>query len=200
MRKEITKGKLVVFEGVSGVGKTTTLRETMMILETDNVVYNKGFVKDSVWHYLINTYPHSFTYYMDLIVQTGARIIPQLSRGQNVLQDRYYQTVDSFFPDCEWPHNEMFRKMFTPLFVKPDVYIHVKADLDVVTQRLSKFVEDEYRSSLVAHPERQVRREEKYMQIYDGMTCPKYILDTTGKKPQECADELIEILRRERIC
>ncbi|MGV8086153.1 MAG: hypothetical protein ACP5N1_00850 [Candidatus Woesearchaeota archaeon] len=194
------KGKLIVLEGVNGVGKTTTLKETMKLLDTDEVVYNKGFVKDTLWHYLINAYPHSFTYYLDLAVETYLKIKPLLASGKNVLQDRYFYTVDSYSPDCGWRHNEFFRKAFNSLFLKPDVYIHVTANLDLVTKRLSEFIEDEYRSSLVKHPERQVVREEKYMQIYNEITCPKYILNTTDKAPKDCANELIEILRREKIC
>ncbi|MFH1174587.1 MAG: hypothetical protein V1725_05605 [archaeon] len=196
------KGTFVIIEGISGVGKTTTVKEATHILDKPDtdIVYSKGFVKDSLWQYIINTYPHSGTYYLDLAVQTALRITPQLRKGKTVVQDRYVQTIDSFFPDCEWTHNRLFRKMLDPLFLKPDVYVHVTADIGEVTQRLSKFVEDDYRSSLVLHPERQVRREAKYREIFAELTCPKYVLDTSGKKPRDCAHELIDILRGERLC
>jgi thymidylate kinase len=197
------KGKFIVVEGVNGVGKTTTLMRAVYDLSdvsAGSFQYSKGFTQDSNWDSFIHHHPHSFTYYLDLAMKTQTSIRHLLKNGQTIIQDRYVQTVDSYLPDCEWKHNILVRRLFDPLFLKPDLYIHVKADLETIVGRLKMSATDEYRLGLIDHPDRIVMREKKYMDIYDGLTCPKYIVDTTGRSVDDCASEVVEIMRRETRC
>jgi len=194
------EGKFIVIEGVNGAGKTTTLNLALSLLECGSRVYSKGFTNSSSWDNFINSYPHSSTYYLDLALKTSNQIKPRLTEGKNVLQDRYVQTVDSFLPDSKWLHNQVLRELFDPFFLKPDLYVHFTASVDEVASRLSQTATDKYRLSLVDNPDKIKRREEEYKKIYNKLYCPKLIIDTTGRLPEDCAQELIQTIRRELKC
>lgn len=193
-------GNFVVIEGVNGAGKTSTLQAVLGILGKANLSYSKGFSNGSSWDHLIHQHPHSILYYLDLACKTQKKIKPQLARGKVVLQDRYVQTVDSYLPDSEWLHNQVARKLLDHLFLRPDLYIHFTASVGEVVSRLSKSASDAYRLDGVRHPEKNEMREEKYRKIYDELTCPKQVIDTTGRETNDCAQELVKILREELPC
>lgn len=193
-------GKLVVLEGVNGAGKTSILEAAIPELECAGFVYSKGFTNNTPWDSLINTHPHSLTYYVDLAYKTHRQIKPTLAKGKDVLQDRYVQTVDSFLPDSGWVHNQMIRRLFNPFFLVPDLYVHVTASVDEVVSRLAGDACDAYRLGLVQHPERIEQREVKYRELFDRLDCNKHVLDTTGRVAEDCAQELIHVIRRELKC
>ncbi|MBN1156405.1 hypothetical protein JXA85_02230 [Candidatus Woesearchaeota archaeon] len=191
-------GKLIVIEGVNGAGKTHSIKHALPMLE--GIKYNKGFSSTGLWSHCIHEHPHSLTYYIDLVIRTRTQVIPSLHEGFDVLQDRYVQTVDSFLPDAEYLHNQVFRKLLNPLFLEPNLYIHFTAAAETVAARLTRDRRDEYRTDLASHPELIKRREEKYREIYENLACPKHVIDTTGRSSRECGDELVEIIKREIKC
>ena len=122
MNKSFKKGKFIVVEGVNGAGKTTVLNQLLPDLSNEEYKYNKGFTLNSRWDRLINSHPHSFTYFLDIAWKTQKQIKPLLRNGKNVIQDRYIQSIDSYLPDCNRIYNQIFRGLMHPAFVRPDLY------------------------------------------------------------------------------
>lgn len=181
--------RLIVIEGLNGVGKTTTIDKA---LENYDAIYNKGFTEGTVWSNYLKHHPTSLQYYMDLALKTTT--IKSKLEHSEVWQDRYIQSVDSFLPDAKYKHNLFFRNIFDPLFLEPDVYIYVTAKTETIVERLKKDNRDSYRIDLTEHIEKIETRKTEYDMIFEEMNCEKYILDTTEKTPEECANELIEVL------
>ena len=194
------RGRFIIVEGVNGVGKTSTLNKALSTLNGDHFGYSKGFTNNFSWDRFINSRPHSFTYYLDLVYKTAAVIRPTLMQGRHIIQDRYVQTVDSFLPDCESAYNKAFRILFNPLFLEPDLYIHFYAEVDTIAARLRASATDDYRLDLAVNPDKIKERESRYKQIYDTLARPKHVLNTTEKPVEGCANELIDIIRRELKC
>jgi len=198
------RGNFVVFEGVSGSGKTSLIEELIRrdqaSLSYSKVSYSKGFERNSFLERLINQHPSSLAYYAYLTLKTFTKIKPKLRQGYVVLQDRYVYSVDSFAPDCYRYHNELFRKLFKLFMLQPDLYIHISASADELVKRLSVNPRDNYRAGLVKNPEKLIQSENNYRAIYQRLGCQKYSLDTTGKSIEQCADELLTIMRWKLKC
>jgi thymidylate kinase len=98
-------GKLIVFEGVCGTGKTAIAKELVNHLNEQGYrsVYNHGaFTKDSTGHFLrqnaLNS-PDVFSsnfYLANLIQNTLVRVKPLLSQGYVVIQDRYVDSIRTY--------------------------------------------------------------------------------------------------------
>ncbi len=191
-------GKFVVVEGLNRVGKTTILNAVMQMADEElqeRLHYSKGFTHDTTWGRWISSRPHSSAYYLDLAAKTARIIKPKLATDKIVLQDRYVQSVDTYLPDSEWIHNRLFRKLCTPFLLQPGFYVHVTASIDEIVDRLAED-KDEYRRGLRQHPQSMIERERKYKQVWEQFTCPKHLIDTTGRTAERCAEELLEFLHR----
>jgi thymidylate kinase len=194
----MNKGKFIVVEGMHRTGKTSTINLTLDNLKperTQKFVYNKGCDKSSAWGKYINSHPSSLFYYVDFAIKTKTRIIPMLSSGKNVIQDRYIYSVDSFWPDCNSSKNKIIRYLMTPLFLQPDIYVQFKANVETIVSRLiDENSNQPYRLDLIAHPDKITRRLEKYQNIYTKMNCVKYEIDTSNLTPKKSAEKFEEIL------
>ncbi len=193
--------KFMVVEGIDGAGKSTLIQTVLSMISEARILHSRGFTQNSVWDSVIHNNPHSWLYYVDLAVKTTRIVKPALTRGEIVLQDRYVQTVDTFSPDCNWNHNKVIRKVLDPLFLNPDLYIQVTANLDEITRRLSQTNPQEgYHAFLIQHPEEIEQREENYRKILTQISCPKYVINTTKRTPEDSALEFIDLVRRELKC
>lgn len=193
-------GKFIVIEGVSGVGKTTILKEIAKLISSKTLTYNKGFDNKSLWARHIQKYPHSFTYYLDLAIKTQFIIKPALAKGKMVLQDRYIFSVDSFLPDSKYWYNKIFRKLFSLFFINPDLYICITASTETIISRLNKEKRDNYRLDLAKNPNKIRLRKKEYMRIYKSVKCRKHIIDTTKRTSKQCALELIKYIKSDLKC
>ncbi|MFH1638352.1 MAG: hypothetical protein ABIB71_08055 [Candidatus Woesearchaeota archaeon] len=192
------QGRFIVVEGVDGSGKTTIIKQAISI-NNGKLLYGQSFTYGSRWDSFIHAHPSSLFYYLDIAVKTATDIRPKLMEGSTIIQDRYVQSVDSFLPDCKWLHNKAIRKALNPLFLRPDLYIHLAAGLDEIIARLSND-SSTYHETLISNPERIIGREKKYMEIFEGLDCHKQVINTGFREPKDCAEELIDAIRRYTGC
>jgi thymidylate kinase len=100
------KGRLIVLEGMSGVGKTTLARNWVKTL-TDRevpVIYLHGALSDTPVGRRFKEEVRSrkleltstYYYLADLVQLTQSQIQPMLKRGYVVIQDRYVDSIISF--------------------------------------------------------------------------------------------------------
>ena len=190
------RGKFIVFEGVDGVGKSTLIEKVKQ--EFPNTLKIRGFNHDSTWNKFINSNPSSVFYYFNFALQTE-QIRSAIRKGKTVLQDRYVQTVDTYAPDNARLHNKLTRKLFSPLFLEPDFYVYVSANIESIIDRL-RGDDQEFHQKLIQNPNRILERQEAYQEIYNNITSPKYQIDTTNRFPKDTGLELITTLRRQKIC
>ena len=181
------RGRFIVVEGVDGAGKTSVLRALAARPEGRDAVFSAGFTRRSRWDRFIHAHPASFFYFVDLLWKTFRTVRPALRQGRTVFQDRYVQTVDTYFPDAGFRHNRCLRWLLGPLLLKPDLFVLCVVDPAENVRRLraQSPSPDGYHETLVADPERLIARQRAYEQVYAGLACPKACLETTGRTVAE---------------
>ena len=183
----------VVVEGVDGAGKSALINCALEL--QPGWMSSRGFMRETRLDAMLHSHPHSAVYYLDMAAKTARQIRPALRDGKTVLQDRYVQTVDSYPPDCDRWYNKAVRQALGPLFLAPDVYVHVTACFDEIVRRLSENP-DGYHASLVKQPSLIEERMQRYQSIFDRLRCPKYVIDTTGRAASDAGRELVDVVRR----
>jgi len=102
---DMARGKLIVFEGVCGVGKTTVARQLIDRLSAMGLqsIYNHGACTYTElgrrFHQLTEdmSVPFSTAFYLaDLVQDTVRQIKPWLERGLYVIQDRYADSIIAY--------------------------------------------------------------------------------------------------------
>lgn len=197
------RGKFVVIEGVDASGKSSSLQKALSMIDTANIQTVKGFNHTTVWEKCIDRHPHSILYYLDLLQKNYALVQPCLKQGKHVIQDRYKQTVDTYEPDAGFLINRLFRIIADPWFLQPDIYIQFLANIETLLSRLSeenKKQSNPYHLMLINNPNHLERRQQRYREIYNGLQCHKYLIDTSEKTVEESAEKLISIFAKEEIC
>jgi dTMP kinase len=151
MKRNIYPGKLIVFTGVDGSGKTTHLYEAKHYIESKG---DKCFItkmpSDRIrkmyifheWHNgnkdLINNIDRVSLITLasgDRLLIQDTEIIPALKRGEYVLCDRYTYTGLVF-------SNDPLIKLISGRFIKPDLVFLTHAKLNIAEKRV-KSREDE---------------------------------------------------------
>jgi dTMP kinase len=132
-RYDMKKGLLVVFEGLDGAGKTTQINLLKDWFEKNNkIVYNTKqptdfYRKDKrVRNYLDkgivpNMYSIALLAAADRTYQNEAEIKPILSKGINIISDRYLYSSLAFFKARGIEYEEIIR--LNKNIEKPDVVI-----------------------------------------------------------------------------
>lgn len=134
-------GKLIVFEGIDGAGKSTQINELMSYLKNKNISTKKCSFKQSsiVYHSILKGKWENYDPYTSLllnlasITDTLAReIIPALKRGKVVLMDRY---VYSLLVRAKVRGvNDDFGHVLDVLR-KPDIIIYINVDVQTALHR-----------------------------------------------------------------
>ena len=192
------KGKFIIVEGIDGTGKTSTIKE--VIKNSKRFRYSKGFTFTSKWDNFVHARPNSMLYYTYLLTKTKYNIKPLLNKDLIVLQDRYIQSVDSFMPDCKRLHNRTIRKILSPLFLNPALYIYLTADIEVCINRLKREGNDKYHENyhleLINNVKKLTNRKKEYDKIFDSLQYPKVVIDTTNKNIGDCAQLIIKSIKK----
>lgn len=184
------KGKLIIFEGIDGSGKTTTIKRTMKILKDKNIVYVKGFTNDTRFSKFIHSNPDSSLFYFYFILKTSFVIKPLLAKGKIILLDRYKQSVDIFPPDSTLVRNKIVKFLSIPFFIKPDLYIHLKVSVKECIKRLIKKKDEEhkkYHMTLIKKPETLKLMLKEHDKVYNNIKGNKIAIDTTNKNIKQCS-------------
>lgn len=150
-------GKLIVIEGLSGVGKSTTANIIMSQLDKLNIsyIYNHGacssseFGRDLKKYMKKNSIDYKRAYEVapyfvaDLLQNTINVIKPKLEEGIYVVQDRYIDSVISYYRFIGRALNKKIdlKPIFDlylnlDLFLTPDINILCIADQKVILERL----------------------------------------------------------------
>ena len=140
------KGLLVVFEGLDGAGKTTQINLLKDWFENNNkIVYNTKqptdfYRKDKrVRNYLDkgivpNMYSIALLAAADRTYQNEAEIKPILSKGTNIISDRYLYSSLAFFKARGIKYQEI--RNINKDIEEPDIIIFLDIDPDKALERV----------------------------------------------------------------
>lgn len=189
--------KVIIIEGVDGTGKTAVITELGLSLNSRIV---QIFSRKTFLECFINDHPTSALYYAMIIFKTLFFILPAKLLGYYVLCDRYVQTVDTYSPDNNFWHNKVLRKLLSPFFIKPEIYIELVANALVIRKRLLGLAQEheekdsEYHRSLISDKTMLESRQGEYQKIFNSYDSVKLKLDTSFMTPKEVAREIINFI------
>lgn len=178
------RGKLIVCEGLDCSGKTTAIEE--VIKSNPEWVYSKGIGSKSRIGRFARRFPSTLMFLSELVYNIRTNIIPNLNKGNRVLQDRYDVSITSFVPSTERWYNQLLINFSRPLIPKPDaiVYFHLPLEerIDRLRQKGTK-----YELMLADNPGIITLREKGYEEWYKGFDGPKIRIDTEENNITETA-------------
>ena len=192
------RGKLYIFEGVDGVGKTSIVKEVegKLKLKKQKVLVVRPLAQESTLGKVLHKHPTSISFYLMILKKTLINILPKMILGYTVLCDRHIETVDTFSPDNRFIKNKIFRKLLAPLLVTPDLYVYVTAKENKITERLSKDTKNTYHQKLVSNPKEITNRQIAYQKIFDKHAGPKIRLDTSNETVDSSSKKLLEEIKK----
>ncbi len=140
------RGKLVVFEGLDGVGKTSAIRS---VIDQLTPSYDVAFLSEysnpnseNIRALLNNpsfscsTLTEAYLFYASRICLVRDQLIPALDAGKIVILDRFYHSTLAYqgaSPDVRAVH-----RLSKPELVEPDLVLLIDMDYDLIANRLSE--------------------------------------------------------------
>jgi len=194
----------IIIEGVDGVGKSTVCEYLALRLELESKrkpVIVKIFSRENKLEQYVHNHPTSFYYYIIISLKTLFLIFPAKISGKEVICDRYIETVDSYVPDKDYWYNKILRFIFSPLFIRPDIYIELTSQYEVIKERLKRVYKggegenDDYHKKLIDNEIYIKSRQEIYKSIFEKKKEFNLRLDTSYKKPEEVVEEIINLIK-----
>lgn len=162
MIKHYYPGKLIVFEGVDGAGKTTCLSK---LTKQSSYTYGKALGSKTLLGKIAHRFPSTLLFSLEMLGLSWLNIIPQLKQQKIILQDRYFFSIASHYPQTDKKINQLMLKMFEKLIIKPDLVIYLTVDSNKRIQRLKLAPPNPFHATLIKHPHLIQKREEKYQSI-----------------------------------
>ena len=202
----MSKGKLISFEGIEGVGKSTTINHIKQFLEKNHInVYctrEPGGTKfgESIRNILLNNKSVIYSE-AELLLMFAARnqhieevIIPKLNKGMWILCDRFIDAsfaYQGYGKKIELSKIEILVKNFTKN-IQPDLTIFFDLNYDLAKKRFPKNKKKDRFENL---------NDEFFYNVYNGyMELAKSnkkrikVVDSNQSKDKVC-DEIINILK-----
>lgn len=186
------KPQLIVFDGLDGAGKTSTIEE---IIRTDSnkFFYCKGLGSNTRIGEYAKTHPSFFIFMAELAYISNFIMNRKIREGNIILQDRYTPSIYSFSSDIN-PIQSFLGNFLLRFIRKIDALVYLTVDEKERINRLKKSIENLYHFQLINHPEVIREREALYSTIYLEFKGPKIKVDTThlslGKTSQICREFL----------
>lgn len=140
------KGKLIVFEGPDGAGKSTHVKMLVEKLSAKNKkVYTKNFIQwPLIKHSLLKSkwencdpYTSSLIYATALNDMMNQEVLPQLYAGNIVVLDRYIYSIIS--RGCVRGCNKEWLENLVSYFIKPNIIINMNIPILECLERKKKF-------------------------------------------------------------
>ena len=186
------KGKLIVCEGLDCSGKTTAIEQ--IINSNPRYVYSKGIGADSRFGRMARRFPSTFIFLSELVYNLYGNTIPNLRKGNIVLQDRYDISVTSFVPNTNRRYNKLLIAIIKPFIPKPDAVVYFNLPLEERIKRLREKGK-KYEMLLAENPEMITTREREYERWYEQFKGQKIRINTQEKNIKETARALEEFVQ-----
>lgn len=198
MRKNIWHGKLVLFEGLDGAGKTSVMLEVMKNIDGKiNLLYCKGVGSDTFWGRTAKRFAKTFLFLLELLDITYFSIEPALKAGKIILQDKYIFFVASHIPDVEKRLNKALIKLVYPLLFEPDLIFYFQVSPEERIRRLEgTALKNRFHEMLIDNPWLILEREKKYQELLSAFQNKVICVDTTGKSVSETASVVERELKK----
>ncbi len=174
---------LVVCEGLDCSGKTATVREAKKFCDA---VSSKGIMSYTLPGRISSRFPCELTLLTELFYLDRTFVRPNLERGNNVIQDRWYSSL------LAYNEGTFLRDLVIPKLSKPDVFVYVTVEREERLRRLREG-ENGHHIYLAENPRILEEMEERYMQIYRDFP-RRYTIDTTHMSREDCGRELARIV------
>lgn len=186
MKIKNQKGKMILFEGLDGAGKTTISKH---IIKNMDMFYCKGVGSNTFLGRAARKFAKTFLFLLELIYITHFSIKPALKKGKFVLQDKYIFFVASHIPDVETILNKLLIKLTNPLLIEPDLIIYFQVSVEQRIKRLTPSVnENRFHKILINNPWLITAREKKYEELLAPYQDKTIFLDTTNKTIEQVID------------
>lgn len=189
----MNSGRLLVFEGLDGSGKTTLIKR--LLEKNPEYVYSKAVASDTIFGKFARRHPSVITFMIDIVLLNLFKINPLLNGGKTILQDRYDLSVISF-PGAERWYNQIAITLLKPLIKKPDCVAYLTVSDEERIKRLRKDSENPYHKYLIENPGAIQERERRYLELYDKFDGDKEIISTDS--PLEKIIEDFKLLSYQR--
>lgn len=204
--KIITKGKLIVFEGLDGCGKSTQSKLLAKYLKsqkkptinvtnpTDSLIGGliRGRLKKE-WN--CSPYCLQLLFAADREYLTDKTILPTLNKGVNIVSDRYnYSTIAYGSLDC----NREWLEAVNSRFELPDLVIFLDVPPEICVERMK---EERESLELYETTEKLVKIRTNYINLLNKLILEnktKYVIIDGNKTIQEIAD-VVNTLMKEII-
>lgn len=191
----MNKGFFIVCEGLDCAGKTTVIKQAIEYLKKDNfpVSYSKGLKSNTLAGKISNIFPTTASLLTELLYLDNAYVKPSLEKGDNIIQDRWYNSVLSHNP--ENIKDKLLEKTLVPYLSKPDMLIYFSVSLDERIKRLKQKTRTRDHEILWRNPAIIRQKEERYISYYNNFNGSKAVLDTTNASVEESGYRLYEIIK-----
>ena len=122
---ERAKMSFIVCEGLDGAGKTTGIKNALEYLP--GFIYSRGLKTDTPAGRISKAHPSTLTLLTELLYLDRTFVRPNLERGYNIVQDRWYFSPLSHNPENK--RDRLLEKIFIPCLTKPDLLVYYTVSL-----------------------------------------------------------------------
>jgi thymidylate kinase len=195
MKKNRGKGKLILFEGLDGAGKTVTIRAMLAKLSRSDIVYCKGMGSNSFFGRLARRFGKTIFFLLEQVGTTFFAIKPALRQGKIVFLDRYFFSVAS--------HSRQLNKTLIALaehfLVEPDLIFYFRVGREERIRRLKNLRFNRYHQMLLDFPTLIDERENNFAEILQPYREKTIKVSTDLEPVEKIAADLVIILEQRRL-
>jgi thymidylate kinase len=188
----MNKSYFIVCEGLDGAGKTTSIKTALThFAKGYPIIYSKGLKTATFAGKISKLFPSTLTLLIELLYLDGCFVRPNLKKGSNIIQDRWFYSILSHNPK-KWT-DRFFGRIVVPFLSKPDILIYFSVSQHERIARL-KHIATKDHNALIRNPQLIKQKEDRFIKYYNAFQGPKAIIDTTNISEEESGRKVYKFI------